>query len=295
MRFGCDGAPMTIREALAWAVPELKAAGVDAPRASAELLAGEAFGMSRLGLIMADVDEQSAEACAHFVELVARRKKGEPVAYLLGNREFYGLDFRVGPQVLIPRPETEQIVELALAHFPADTELTFADFGTGSGILAVTLAHVFPRARGIAVDLSAAALHQAEENAQALGLAARLQFVRADMATPVLPPASCDLIVSNPPYVTEAEYAELSPEVRDHEPRMALVSPGDGLSHLRALLGHAALALKPGGLFLAEIGCGQGEAALRAVAAEAPALAEAAILKDYAGLDRVLRAQRIVA
>jgi release factor glutamine methyltransferase len=280
---------MNVREALSWAVQELAAAGVDAPRMSAELLACKALGLSRLELILKDRDPQSDSALSHFRELLARRAAGEPAAYILGEREFYGLPFAVTPAVLIPRPETEHIIELAVAHFPRDTELLFADFGTGSGILAVTLAHEFPRSRGFAIDLSAEALGVAQANARALGVADRLQFVQADMTRPLLFPGSCQLIVSNPPYVTEPEYAEISAEVRSYEPRLALVSPEDGLVHLRGLLRAVAPALQCGGLFLAEIGSGQGPGARDAVKGCAPGLGRGEIIQDYSGLDRVLR------
>lgn len=281
---------MTVREALAWAVPVLTQSGADSPRLTAEILAGEAFGLSRLELITRNTEAQPENSVLRFRALVARRTAGEPVAYILGTREFYGLDFLLGPQTLIPRPETELIIELTCAAFLTDVPLRYADFGTGSGILAVTLAHLFRRSQGLAVDLSPGALAVARRNAQAHGVANRVDFLLADMTQPLLRARSFNLIVSNPPYVTEPEYAALEREVRDHEPRLALVSPGDGLWHVRGLVRHAASALKPGGLLLVEIGSGQGEAALAAVVEHAPHLVDARIVKDAAGLDRVLRA-----
>lgn len=281
---------MTVREALAWAVPVLTESGADSPRLTAEILAGEAFGLSRLELITRNTEAQPDDSVLRFRALVARRAAGEPVAYILGNREFYGLDFQLGPDTLIPRPETERIIELACAAFAADRPLRFADFGTGSGILAVTLAHLFPHSQGLAVDLSPGALAVSQGNARLHKVSDRLCFLRADMTKPLLAPAAFDLVVSNPPYVTEPEYAELEREVRDHEPHLALVSPGDGLWHVRGLLRNVAAALAPGGLLLVEIGSGQGRAALEAVAAHAPRLVDAAILTDDVGRDRVLRA-----
>lgn len=286
------GRPGSVAEALDRATRSLSEAGVDSPRRSAELLAERAFGISRLGLIVRKKDEVGAEQQAALDALVERRAKGEPVAYLLGEKEFFGLPFAVTPDVLIPRPETEVIVEEALRLFPADSALCFADFGTGSGALAVALAHVFPRATGLAVDSSAGALDIARANARTNGVGHRLTFLCADFTALALAPASLDLIVANPPYVTEAEYAEVSREVRDFEPRAALVSPDAGLAHIRGLLPVAASALKPGGTLFCEHGCGQGQAVLELALQPVLGFASAAILPDYAGLDRVLRALR---
>jgi release factor glutamine methyltransferase len=285
----------TIFAALAAATAELSALGVDAPRLSAELLAAKALGTTRLGLIMRAKDWFGAEALAVFLALVARRAKGEPVAYLLGEKEFYGLSFRVTPDVLIPRPETECLVEEAQRLFAADAALRFADFGTGSGALAVALAHVFPRARGLAVDLSPEALEVARGNARSNGVEDRLEFRCADFTRLELEPASLDLVVSNPPYVTEAEYAGLSREVREFEPATALVSPDQGLAHIRGLAPVAARALKPGGTLLCEFGSGQGRAVLELFQGLGQLFSFPVVLRDYAGLDRVLRAERAAA
>lgn len=284
--------PGSVREAVTRAEKRLAEAGADAPRLCAELLAGHAFGLSRMGLIMRHNDSPLPQQLDVLEGFLARRAKGEPLAYILGEREFFGLAFRVTPDVLIPRPETEHIVEAAQQRFDAKAELRFADFGTGSGILAVTIAHLFPKAHGLAVDLSGAALEVARANARAHEVAERLEFLCADFTTLQLAPASLDLLVTNPPYVTEGEYAGLSPEVRDFEPRQALVSGPDGLDHLRGLLPVAAAALKPGGALLCEIGCQQGPAALALASRPDCGFEAAAILKDLAGLDRVLAAVR---
>jgi len=280
----------TIHEALTWAERLLAQAQVDSPRLSAELLASHAFELSRVGLIVHHTDAPGPERMNAFAGLVGRRATGEPAAYILGEREFFSLAFRVTPDVLIPRPETELIVEQALGLFPQDAALYFADFGTGSGALAVTLAHERKAARGLAIDLSSKALEVARLNARRHGVEERLQFLCADFMRLTLAPASLDLVVANPPYVTEAEYAELSPEVRGFEPATALVSKEEGLLHLRGLLPVAAQALRPGGVLLCELGCGQGARALALASAAALGFAEIAILKDYAGLDRVLKA-----
>jgi len=290
-----DQRTVTIAQALSAATAELSALGLDAPRLSAELLAAKALGLSRLGLIMQARDVFTGDALAAFRTLIARRAKGEPVAYLLGQKEFYGLAFRVSPDVLIPRPETELLVEEAQRLFPADMPLRFADFGTGSGALAVALAHEFPQAHGIAVDLSAQALEVARHNARAHGVEARLDFRNADFTKLELAPASLDLVVANPPYVSQAEYVELSPEVRCFEPGCALVSADAGLAHIRGLAPAAARALKPGGVLLCEFGSSQGRAVLEFFSDPAQGFSNPVILDDYAGLDRVLRAVRAAA
>ncbi|MHC1701250.1 MAG: peptide chain release factor N(5)-glutamine methyltransferase [Humidesulfovibrio sp.] len=282
----------TIAAALAAASAELAALGLDAPRLSAELLAAKALGLTRLGLILHAREPLAGEPLAAFRALLARRAKGEPVAYILGEKEFYGLNFRVTPDVLIPRPETELLVEEALRLFLADAPLRFADFGTGSGALAVALAHVFPASRGLAVDLSGAALDVARDNAREHGLEGRLDFLHADFITLALPAASFDLVVANPPYVTGAEYAGLSHEVRGFEPFCALVSPEAGLAHIRGLAPAAARVLKSGGVLLCEFGSGQGRAVLEIFREPVQGFAQAEILRDGAGLDRVLRAVR---
>ena len=289
-----DRQPGTVHEAVSWAEKELTSAQVDSPRLSAELLAAHAFGLSRLGLIMRHDDRPGEVQLAEFQRLVARRAGGEPAAYILGEKEFFGLTFRVTPDVLIPRPETELLVEEAQRLFAKDEPLCFADFGTGSGALAVTLAKVFPHARGLAVDLSGHALEVARHNARANNVEERLDFACADFTRLDLAPASLDLVVANPPYVAEAEYAVLSPEVRAFEPVSALVSPEEGLWHLRGLLPVAAQALRPGGVLLSELGCGQGAAALDLARDPTLDLIDAAILKDYAGLDRILKTHRTV-
>lgn len=287
-----SASPGSVAEAVDAAARRLTGAGIDAPRLSAELLAGKAFGLSRMGLIMRAKDRPEAAQMELLDALVERRAAGEPVAYLLGEREFFSLEFRVTPDVLIPRPETEGIVEQAQRLFAKDFPLRFADFGTGSGCLAVTLAHEFRQARGLVVDLSGAALEVARGNARTHGVEERLEFVCADFTRLALPQDGLDLVVANPPYVTEAEYAELSREVRGFEPKEALVSPEEGLWHLRGLLPVAARCLKPLGRLLCEIGSAQGAAALRLAGDPVLGFSGAAILKDYAGLDRVLFATK---
>lgn len=279
---------VTVEVAVLDAARALAEAQVDSPRLSSELLASMALGCDRLGLVMRARQPFPPSQLARFRALVTRRANGEPAAYILGQREFWGLPFTVTPDVLIPRPETERIVEETRVSFDAAHPLCFADFGTGSGALAVALAHEFRAARGLALDLCAHALHVARANALTNGVAERLCFVRADFTRFACRPGTLDLVVSNPPYVTEEEYAGLSHEVRGYEPRQALVSPEHGLWHLSRLLPVASRALRPGGRLFCEIGSDQGRAALDLVRDCACGFAQARILPDHAGRDRLL-------
>ena len=227
---------------------------------------------------------------AAYEALVARRERREPVAYITGHREFWGLDFLVTPAVLVPRPETEFIVEAALSRLKGlDQAWRIADVGTGSGCLAVALAHELPHARLTATDVSDAALAVAGANADRLGVAARVALVRAWLLDGV--PGPFDLIVSNPPYVPPAHRGTLSPDVRDHEPAIALYGTGeDGLDLARALLAQAPSRLSPGGLLMLEFGFGQGDA-VRAAAAGVPALSVEDVLRDLQGHERTLVAR----
>jgi release factor glutamine methyltransferase len=265
---------------------------VDSPWLSAQLLLARVLGLDRVGLFLQKDTRLNEARLAAFDALVERRAKGEPVAYLLGEKEFYGLDFRVTPDTLIPRPETEQLIELALARFDASAPLRFADFGAGSGALSVTLAARFPRSLGLALDLSLAALRVAAENASRHGVAERLLFARADFGAPPCPDNALDLIVANPPYISDAEYARLSIEVRGFEPRSALTprvergQEATGLESIAAALGSGQKLLKPGGVLLLEMGCGQGPAVLDLAQGQG-AWSSAEVRRDLAGLDRV--------
>jgi len=270
---------------------ESRLSGVDSPRLSAELLAARALGCSRLSLVLERSRTLTEDEYAAVDTLVARRETGEPVAYILGSREFYGLDFAVSPAVLIPRPETEHIVEAVEARYHKDFPLHFADLGTGSGILAVTIAALFPGAHGVAVDISRDALDVARGNARAHGVADRLRFVRTDFTRETVE-GRFDLVVSNPPYVTEAEFADASREVTGFEPTGALVSGRDGLDHIRAMLPGVASMLKSGGWFFMEIGCGQGQSVIDIIINKCQQFEEVAVQKDLAGLDRIVSVRK---
>jgi release factor glutamine methyltransferase len=280
----------TVRDILARSEDYLAERGVDSPRLSAQMLVAHALGLERLGLFL-DMDRPLADGeLALCRELVVRRGRGEPAAYLVGEREFYGLPFRVTPDVLIPRPETELMIDMVRECFPEDGRERFADLGTGSGCLAVTLAVRFPGWSGVAVDASPAALAVARENAARHGVSGRIEFVAGDFSVLCGRRERFGLIVANPPYVSQAEYLELSPEVAAFEPRSALVpdsaAPGGatGRECFPVLARVAGDCLSPGGVFLMEMGCAQAGAAKETFAG----FPHVAGRTDLAGLDRVL-------
>jgi release factor glutamine methyltransferase len=192
--------------------------------------------------------------------LIARRGKGEPVALIVGEKEFFCRPFAVCPETLVPRPETELLIEIVLERFAREAEFRFADLGAGSGILAVTVAAEFQSATGLAVDISPGALEAGRANAARHGVESRLEFLLGDFGEALAEAGGFDVILANPPYVSEAEYGCLSREVRDFEPKSALVPGVSGLEAYLAIAPAAFAALGPGGFLVAEIGCSQGEA-----------------------------------
>jgi release factor glutamine methyltransferase len=213
------------------------------------------------------------------------------VAYLVGVRDFYLLPFEVSPAVLVPRPETETLVAEALAFLKPRTAPAVLDLGTGSGCIAVSIAHQKKDARVTAVDVSPDALDVAKRNAATHGVADRIAFLQGDLFAPV-PSGTFDLVVSNPPYIAQHEFAGLAPDVREHEPRAALDGGADGLAFYRRIAATVSPFLNPGGKLLLEIGSTQDEA-VRALLAEQPGLEVGATLKDMAGLPRVVTAKRV--
>jgi len=273
-------------EALAQAVTQLRNAGVDSPRLDAELLLADILGVNRAAILARPDRLLAPKALTRFRDLVGRRARREPLAYIVGHREFFDLDFVVDARVLIPRPETELLVEhtLHLSRMAAKP-LTIADVGTGSGAIAVTLAVHLPAATVYALDDSAGALAVAAENARHHNVASRVHCLPGDLLAPL--PVAVDLITANLPYVTTTEWADLAPEIRDYEPRAALDGGPDGLVAIRALLATAGSYLNPGGAILVEIGAGQGQAAL-ALARDHFPRAKIELRRDYGGLDRLL-------
>jgi len=260
---------------------------LDEARLEAELLVAHALELDRLGLFMQLDRPLSPGEIDRARDLLVRRGRREPVAYIIGRREFYGRDFEVAPGVLIPRPETELLVDLGrewLAGRAADEELRIADLGTGSGCLAVSLALEIPKSSVFAVDLSADAVTQARHNAERLG--ARVRIEVGDGLEVLRAHGPFDLFVSNPPYVTPEEGSGLAPEVRDYEPELALYAPGGDPDYwVRSLIEASPTILAAGGALLVELGHEQGPRALEL--AHAAGL-EARLHEDLARIPRVL-------
>ncbi len=236
----------------------------------------------------------SDDAEERFLALVERRKSGEPVAYLRGYQEFMGLRFKVDRRVLIPRPETEILVEAAAGALSGMGEATIADICCGSGAIGLSLARILPGSHVALSDASADALDVARENAVSLGVAERVQFLQGDLAVPLLEAGMAgtfNLVASNPPYIPEDEMDSLPRDVRCFEPRLALNGGRGGTRFIERLAVEVPPLLKPNGLFLMEIGDGQGETCER-IFAGAGLWRDAAVIPDYAGRQRVFRAMR---
>ena len=289
-----DAAPppvWTLQALLAWTTDFLAKKGIASPRLEAQVLLAHVLGCPRIELVARSTEVASDEVRAAFRELVKRRVDGWPVAYLTGVKEFYLLKYDVSPAVLIPRPETETLVLEALRLLKPQTASAVLDLGTGSGCIAVSVAHQKKDARVVAVDVSPDALEVARRNATTHGVADRIDFRQGDLFSPVPAGSAFDLVVSNPPYVTPTELAGLAPDVRDHEPRLALDGGPDGLAFYRRIAAAVGAVLKPGGWVLVEIGATQ-EAAVRQLFGERPELEVGPTLKDAAGLPRVVGAKR---
>lgn len=278
---------MTVHERVDAARARLRAAGIPREEADldARLLAEFALGWDRGRYLISTKEPATADFAKTYEALISRRAKREPIAYLTGRREFWGLELLVSPAVLIPRPETELLVEKALERFP-DRNLAFevADVGTGSGCLAVALAHERPLTRIVAIDVSADALEIARKNAERHSVSDRIDFVRADLLTAT--DRQFDLIVSNPPYVPETNRPALQPEVRDHEPAIALFAAEDGLAVIRRIVEQSAAHLKPGGVLIFEFGVGQADS-VRQLISRTPGFQRAEIASDLQRIPRV--------
>ena len=287
---------MTLKEALRQGHQLLDNAGVQEPRLTAEVLLAHATQHDRVWLIAHGEDELIELWWIHYGRYLHQRIEGRPTQYITGHQEFYGRDFRVTPDVLIPRPETEHLIEAAIAATP-DTTTTphteprpagsgfrILDIGTGSGIIAITLA-LETTAQVTATDISSAALAVARTNAERLG--ASVDFLQTDLAA-TLPDAFFDLVVSNPPYVPHSGKATLQHEVRDHEPEVALYGGEDGTEIYHRLIPEAARVLKPGGWLMMEMGWNQGDA----VSAMLRAWTDVRIQTDLAGLPRIAIARK---
>ena len=277
----------TVAQALRDGTARLAAAGIDSAISDARLLLMAALGCDRTGLLSRAAEALPDAAAARYAGFLARRAEHEPVSRILGHREFWSLDFALGPATLDPRPDSETLVEAALAACP-DRPLRVLDLGTGTGCLLLAVLHDRPAAFGLGVDRSEAAAATARDNARALGLADRAAFLVGDWATAL--DARFDLVLSNPPYIPEAEIAALDPEVRDHDPHLALSGGVDGLDAYRALAAALPGLLAPGGTAVVELGIGQ--AADVAALFRAAGLDIAATPHDLAGIPRCLVAKK---
>jgi release factor glutamine methyltransferase len=277
-----------VGRALVSASQRLTGAGCESPRLDAQLLLAHVLGTDRTWLFAHHDYPLAADQAEAFTELVARRIHREPVAYLIGRKEFYGLDFAVDERVLIPRPETEMLVDFLLAHVQADKDRTFviADVGTGSGAIAVTTAAHTANTRVYGLDISPDALAVAKENGRRLAPKAQLHFLHSDLLTALPEPA--DVIVANLPYVADGEYTELAPEIRQYEPQLALTAGDKGLDVIERLLGQVRHHLKPNGLVLLEIGYAQGESVKQLAEAMRPRPQFVGLRRDYSGHVRMV-------
>jgi release factor glutamine methyltransferase len=276
-------------QALRDAARRLDAASVDSARLTAEALLAHTLDLSRAQLLARLEQPLPADQLVDYQTLIDRCESGEPLAYVLGVCEFYGLDFRVDPRVLIPRPETELLIDAALdiarARSRSGADYRIADVGAGSGAIAVTLAVRLLQARVVAIDISPEAIEVAAGNARRHGVAHRIEFRVGDLLAPLDAPV--DLIAGNLPYVRSAEWRGLARSIREHEPALAFDGGVDGLALIARLLRDAPRTLRPGGSILLEIGAAHGEAALE-LARDCFPGAECAVQTDLAGLDRLL-------
>jgi release factor glutamine methyltransferase len=284
----------TVLKVLNWAKDYFAQKNFPTPRLDAEVLLAEALGADRVSLYTNWERPLTEDERAKYRRLVKARAEGCPAAYLRGKKEFMSIEFRLTRDVPVPRPETEFVVEAALDATAKDEEFHAADIGTGSGNIAVAVAHFRPNARITAVDISAAALEVARKNAEAAGVADRVEFLEGDMLAPLEGKdfeGKLKLILSNPPYVTEDEFAALDPGIRDYEPKQAFLAGTDGLDAIRVLVRDAPRCLAPGGTLAFEIGATQARA-VRALVEETAAFEDIRIIKDYSGNDRVITAKR---
>jgi len=282
----------TLGEALTRAKQALRTSETQSPDLDARVLLAYVVGISPAAVLAYSERELSSDEAARYADLIARRVAGEPVAYLTGHREFMGLDFRTDTRALIPRPETELLVEAALddirarlQHDPASPPLV-ADIGTGSGAIAIAIAALEPRLPCIyATDISADALALSRENAARLGVADRVIFLQGDLLDPL--PEAVDVLLGNLPYVAPRDAPVLPPDVRLYEPDVALYSPNEGLQHIRRLLDETRTHLRPGATIILEFGYDQREAIEAMVRAAFPQ-SQIRVGLDYAGWERFI-------
>jgi release factor glutamine methyltransferase len=267
-------------------------ANLDSPDLDARLLIGHALGLEHAGLVSASDRMLTAAEITQIESFARRRLRREPIAHILGRKEFWGLDFQVSNQVLVPRPETETLIEAALEILAAKKlqPLRIADLGTGSGALLIALLHEFPNATGIATDISQTALDIARANAWTHGLNKRAEFIASDYGSAL--PGGYDLVVSNPPYIPAGDIAGLEPDVRDYDPMLALDGGADGLDAYRAIAADSRRLVAPGGTLILEVGIGQAEA-VNALLVKAGMAILLPVRPDLAGIPRAVAASHV--
>ncbi len=276
----------TVLKVLRWTTEFFQKKGVRSPRLDAEVLLAYLLGTDRVGLYLDHDKPLKEEELAAFREMIQRRIAGEPVAYITGEKEFWSFSFKVTPACLIPRPETEVLVEEAIrAAADAPHPLRILDIGTGCGAVAIALAKELGESEVWATDRSPYALEVAKENVERHGVGDRVRLVEADLFPK--DEAQFSLIVSNPPYIPTEEVLRLDPEVRDYEPLEALDGGPDGLKYLRRIAEGAPLRLRPGGWLLLEVGKGQAEEVQRILVGEGFSPVET--VRDYTGVKRVVK------
>jgi release factor glutamine methyltransferase len=279
----------TVGRVVSWAADDFRRRGIESPRFEAELLLAHALEIDRMRIIVEPARPLDDGELARYRDLIRRRRAGEPVAYIRGEKEFYGRVFHIDKRVLVPRPDTEILVETALRRTTASSMGgRYLDLCTGSGCVAVSLARERPTCKVFAVDLSDDALAVAVDNAVRLGAIFPMVFLQGDLYEPLarFPGLRFELITANPPYITDADFAELPADVRGFEPRIALTGGPDGLAVLRRVVLGAPSRLRPGGVLAVEMGAGQSEG-VKAIFAEA-GFTEIVVDKDYGGHERVV-------
>jgi release factor glutamine methyltransferase len=287
----CAG--QTVEAARRALAARFKSESIDSAELDARILVGTVLGLDLTGVIAKAARVLTSDETIRLEDFARRRLKGEPVARILGTREFWGLPLKLSAATLVPRPDTETVVELALEMLrdgrPANHPLRIADIGTGSGAILLALLSELPDAYGIGTDISEAALQTAHSNAVHLGLADRALFIACDYAAGLSD--HFDLIVSNPPYIRSAEIADLAAEVRDHDPRRALDGGADGFDAYRALVPQAARLLLPAGFLVVEVGAGQSTEVAQLMTAAGLMLRDSP-KADLAGVDRAVAGRR---
>ena len=274
----------TIGALLQWTQQYFAGKGIDSPRLDAEILLAHVLHKERIYLYAHYDEPMNGEELAAYRDMVKKRAERLSVAHILGTKAFMGLDFKVSEDVLIPRPETEMLVE-TVAAAAEGTAPSIIDLGTGSGAIILSLLHYLPQATGTGVDISPAALAIAADNGRTLGLDDRVTWMESDLLAQV-PPAAYDWLVSNPPYLTQADMEQLQPEVR-HDPPLALYGGDDGLDFYRRIAQDSPAYVKAGGHCAVEIGAGQAED-VTAIFCSGGAYDHEQTVKDYGGIDRVL-------